>query len=159
MQNDQLSNHYGEKISMELTRTDQRLISALKLDARKTVSQLARELDLSRTTVQKRIGRLEEGGVITGYGVRLGHEYLDSSFQVYVNLVVDPRNSDGIAASLGKMAEVEALLTVSGKIDLIALVRVDSPGELDRILDRIGGLDGVRDTDSAIVLSTRFDRR
>lgn len=144
---------------MELTQTDQRLIRALQLDARKTISQLSRELDLSRTTVQKRIARLEDGGVITGYGVRLSQEHLESTFQTYVNLVVDPQLSDEVALSLQKMPEVEALFTVSGKIDLIALVRVGSPAELDRSLDQIGSLQGVRDTDSAIVLSTRFDRR
>ena len=47
----------------------------------------------------------------------------------------------------------------SGKIDLVAILRVHTPQELDAALDRIGELDGVRDTDSNIVLSTKFDRR
>ena len=54
---------------------------------------------------------------------------------------------------------MEALYTVSGKIDLVAIMRVNSPAELDATLDRIGEFEGVRDTDSAIVLSTKFDRR
>ena len=144
---------------MELSKTDERLIKALQVDARKTVTQLSRELDLSRTTVQKRLARLEGSGIIAGYGVRLGEEYKTSSFQAYVNLVVDPKASDKIAESLHQMAEVEALYTVSGKIDLVAIVRVSSPPALDQILDQIGSLNGVRDTNSAIVLSTRFDRR
>jgi DNA-binding Lrp family transcriptional regulator len=57
------------------------------------------------------------------------------------------------------MSQVEALYTVSGKIDLVAIMRVSSPAELDATLDRIGTIEGVRDTDSAIVLSTKFDRR
>ena len=57
------------------------------------------------------------------------------------------------------MSELEALHTVSGKIDLVAIIRINAPVELDSVPDRIGEMGGVQDTDSAIVLSTKFDRR
>ena len=144
---------------MELSRNDRRLIAALQRNARQSISDLSRELDLSRTTVQKRLAQLETNGVITGYKVKLSDTYRAETFQAYVNLVVDPRMSNTVAASLERMSQVEALYTVSGKIDLVAILRVRSPQELDAALDRIGELDGVRDTDSNIVLSTKFDRR
>lgn len=144
---------------MELTRNDRRLIAALQRNARKTVSELSRELDLSRTTVQKRLGQLETSGVIAGYKLKLSDSYRAETFQTYVNLVVDPKHSGQVAAELEGMAEVEALYTVSGKIDLVAIMRVNTPASLDYTLDRIGAIEGVRDTDSNIVLSTRFDRR
>jgi len=144
---------------MDISQNDRRLIRALQLDARKSVSELARELGLSRTTVQNRLARLEEEGVIAGYQLRLGEAYRGRTFQAYANLVVDPRVSNQVAAALARMPEVEALFTVAGKIDLVAIIRVHTPAELDATLDRIGALDGVRDTDSAIVLATKFDRR
>ncbi|MFV8816388.1 Lrp/AsnC family transcriptional regulator [Haliea sp. E17] len=143
----------------ELNQTDRRILRALQQDARKSVSSLARELNLSRTTVQKHLARLEESGVIAGYQVKLGETFSSRTFQAYVSLVVDPKQSAQVAAALHRMPEVEALFTVSGKIDFVALVRVQSPPELDAALDRIGAVGGVRDTDSAIVLSTKFDRR
>jgi DNA-binding Lrp family transcriptional regulator len=144
---------------MDLSKNDRRLIAALQRNARQSISELARELDLSRTTVQKRLAQLESSGVITGYKVKLSDSYRAETFQAYVNLVVDPRSGGQVAGALERMSSVEALYTVSGKIDLVAIMRVHSPAELDAALDRIGALDGVRDTDSAIVLSTRFDRR
>ena len=144
---------------MEITRNDRRLIALLQRNARQTISELARQLDLSRTTVQKRLALLESSGVIAGYQLKLGDVFQSSTFQAYVNLVVDPHEGSQIASALKRMSEVEALYTVSGKIDLVAIMRVNSPAELDSTLDRIGELEGVRDTDSAIVLSTRFDRR
>ncbi len=144
---------------MELSRNDRRLIAALQRNARQSISDLARELDLSRTTVQKRLAQLESSGVITGYKIKLSDSYRAETFQAYVNLVVDPRLSGQVAIALERMSEVEALYTVSGKIDLVAIMRVSSPAELDITLDRIGAMEGVRDTDSAIVLSTKFDRR
>ncbi len=144
---------------MDINQTDRRLIAALQRNARKTVSDLARELDLSRTTVQKRLGQLEASGVIAGYRLKLGDSYREGTLQAYVSLVVEPRLSQRVADALERMPEVESLFTVSGKIDLVAIMRVDSPALLDATLDRIGAIDGVRDTDSAIVLATKFDRR
>lgn len=146
-------------LSMDITRNDRRLIASLRRDARKSISDLARELDLSRTTVQKRLAQLEASGVISGYHLKLGDPYRTSSLQAYVSLVVHPRHSVTVARELERMDEVEALYTVSGKIDLVAIMRVPSPADMDRALDRIGAIKGVKDTDSAMVLSTKFDRR
>jgi DNA-binding Lrp family transcriptional regulator len=144
---------------MELSATDQRLIRALRNNGRQSVSDLARALDLSRTTVQKRLASLEESGVIAGYTVKLGDRYRAETLQAYVSLVVQPRYSNAVAAALRAMPEVEALYSVSGKIDLVAIMRVHSPAEMDAVLDRIGATEGVEDTDSAIILATKFDRR
>jgi len=144
---------------MDLIRNDHRLLAALKQDARKSISELARELDLSRTTVQKRLARLESTGIITGYHAKLGEGYKADTLQAYVNLVVQPRHSAGVARVLEEMTEVEALYTVSGKIDLVAIMRVNSPTDMDRALDRIGAIQGIEDTESAMVLATKFDRR
>lgn len=144
---------------MDLNKNDRRLIKALQRNARQTISELSRELDLSRTTVQKRLAQLEASGIIVGYQLKLGDSYRSTTFQAYVNLAVDPHLGTQVANALERMAEVEALYTVSGKIDLVAIIRVNAPAELDQVLDRIGEMDGVRDTDSAIVLSTKFDRR
>ena len=54
--------------------------------------------------------------------------------------------------------ELRTLHSVSGPFDLIAIVAATSIGELDHLIDRIGALDGVERTTSAIVLSTRIDR-
>jgi DNA-binding Lrp family transcriptional regulator len=144
---------------MDINRNDRRLIAALRRDARKSISDLARELELSRTTVQKRLGLLEQAGIIAGYHLKLGDEYGGRTLQAYVNLVVHPRHSTQVSSELERMDEVEALYTVSGKIDLVAIMRVNSPADMDRALDHIGAIKGVKDTDSAMVLSTKFDRR
>lgn len=144
---------------MDITRNDRRLITALQRNARQSVSELARQLDLSRTTVQKRLAQLESAGVVAGYHLKLSDSFLSETFQAYANLVVEPKLGVAVAAELQRMSEVEALYTVSGKIDLVAIIRVNTPAELDVTLDRIGAIAGVRDTESAIVLATKFDRR
>ncbi|MDE2220076.1 MAG: Lrp/AsnC ligand binding domain-containing protein, partial [Gammaproteobacteria bacterium] len=54
--------------------------------------------------------------------------------------------------------EVRKLYAVSGQHDCIAIVVTDTVGEMDRLLDLMGSLDGIDRTVSSIVLSTRIDR-
>ncbi len=144
---------------MAIDEKDQTLLSALSQNARKSVSELARELGLSRTTVKHRLERLESTGIISGYGLRLGEGYRDNTLQSYVNLSVDPKLTARVVVQLKAFAEVEAVFTVSGKFDLVLLVRTTTTSKLDGLLDKIGEVEGVLSTESAIVLSVKFDRR
>lgn len=144
---------------MAIDEKDQTLLSALSQNARKSVSELARELGLSRTTVKHRLERLESSGVISGYGLRLGEGFKDNTLQSYVNLSVDPKLTARVVVQLKAFAEVEAVFTVSGKFDLVLLVRTTTTAKLDGLLDKIGEVEGVLSTESAIVLSVKFDRR
>jgi DNA-binding Lrp family transcriptional regulator len=78
--------------------------------------------------------------------------------RAHVLITVAPRQSAAIEVALRKIAEVRVLHSVSGPVDLIAVVAALSIGELDALIDRIGALDGVERTTSAIVLSTRIQR-
>jgi DNA-binding Lrp family transcriptional regulator len=69
-----------------------------------------------------------------------------------------PKQSAAIEVALRKIPEVRVLHSVSGPFDLIAIAAASSIGELDALIDRIGALDGVERTTSAIVLSTRIER-
>jgi DNA-binding Lrp family transcriptional regulator len=75
-----------------------------------------------------------------------------------VLITLAPKRSAAIEVALRKIPELRVLHSVSGPFDLIAIVAATSIGELDALIDRIGGLDGVERTTSAIVLSTRIQR-
>ncbi|MGK0272860.1 MAG: DNA-binding Lrp family transcriptional regulator [Cocleimonas sp.] len=138
---------------------DEKLLEALKDNARLSISELARQLGVSRTTAQQRLQRLENTGVITGYMLRLGKEYLDNSIHAHVNLKVEPAHSSNIITALKANPRIETLYTVSGKIDLIAVVNAPSASSLDKTLDEIGLLNGIKSTETAIILSTKKDHR
>lgn len=138
--------------------TDQALLDALRENARLSTAALARQLGLSRTTVQSRLERLERQRVIAGYTVVVPDALEASLVRAHVLITVAPRQSAGIEAALRRIPEVRVLHSVSGPFDLIAIVAARSIAELDRLIDHVGTLDGVERTQSAIVLSTRIQR-
>ena len=138
--------------------TDIALLALLRDDARAPTAELARRLKLSRTTVQSRMERLQRRRVIAGYTVVVPDELEADLARAHVLITLAPKRSGAIEIALRKIPEVRVLHSVSGPFDLIAVVAAASIGELDALIDRIGGLDGVERTTSAIVLSTRIQR-
>ena len=59
---------------------------------------------------------------------------------------------------LRNMPEVERIHTTSGRVDLLLQLAAASTSQLDDVLDQIGGLTGVRSSESLIHLSTKLDR-
>ena len=141
-----------------LDKTDHALLALLRENARASTAELARRLALSRTTVQSRLERLERQRVVAGYTIVVPDELEAALVRAHVLITVAPRQSAAIEAALRKIAELRVLHSVSGPFDLIAIVAAQSIGELDALIDRIGALEGVERTTSAIVLSTRIER-
>ncbi|MGO1748801.1 MAG: Lrp/AsnC family transcriptional regulator [Marinobacter sp.] len=137
---------------------DQKLIMLLRQNARISITDLAKALHLSRSTVQSRITRLEASGVIAGYSVQLGGVFLSSQVEAHVSIKVAQKLTARTNSVLEGISQVSQLFSVSGEYDLIAIVQAQSLEELSAVLDEIGNLDGVERTNSAVVLETRFRR-
>jgi DNA-binding Lrp family transcriptional regulator len=101
-----------------MTAKDDELLGLLRVNAREPVASLARKLGISRTTVQDRLRRLEQTGVIEGYSVRLGKLAKDPGISAVVTVYVEPRQAADVAKAMAAMPQVETLYTVSGKFDL-----------------------------------------
>jgi len=142
-----------------ITTKDEELIALLKADSREPVASLARKLGLSRTTVQDRLKRLEETGVIASYTVRLSRELEQGGLRAFVMLSVEPRRQVEVGRQLARFPQIETLYTLSGKFDLIAQVKASSSEAMDRLIDGIGQIPGVTDIETSVILSTKLDRR
>ena len=123
-----------------------------------SVQEIARRLKLSRTTVQSRIERLERLGVIDGYTVRVHDEAERGHIRAHILITVLPKQMPAVVAALHAMPEVRALHSVSGAFDLVAMGVVPTVQAMDELTDRIGSIDGVERTTSAIILSAKFER-
>lgn len=143
---------------MKLTPADEQLLSALRENARASTAQIARRLKLSRTTVQSRIERLERGGAIAGYTVRVSDAHESGRIRAHILITVSPRRMASVVDDLRGMPEVRSLHSVSGSHDLIAMAVVPDVRDMDELTDRIGAVEGVERTTSSIILSTKFER-
>lgn len=137
---------------------DRAIVAQLAADARISLATLARRLKVARSTLQSRLERLESSGVIMGYTIRLGETGQRGRLRALVLLTIDLRMQAGIVNRLRAMPEVETIHSTSGRVDLILSVAAATPQALDQVLDAIGAVPGVRDSESFIQLTTKLDR-
>ena len=137
---------------------DRGIIGLLSADARISVATLARRLKVARSTIQARLERLETGGIIAGYTLKLGEEARQGRLRASVLLTIEPRGQAAILSRLKAIAEVERVFTTSGRFDLLLQLAAPNTAALDDVLDQIGAMTGVKSSESLIHLSTRIDR-
>ena len=145
-------------MSAKLDEIDNKILALLMDDARMLLTTIAKRVSIARTTAIARINGLEKKGIIAGYGLRLNQELYQPAVRAYVGISIDPRSSAGFVKVLQTMPEVETLCAVSGTIDYMLTLRCHSTGDLDRLLDQIGAIEGVRQTATSIILTKRIDR-
>ena len=137
---------------------DRSIIGLLSADARMSVATLARRLKVARSTIQARLERMETGGIIAGYTLKLGEEARQGRLRASVLLTIEPRGQAAILSRLKAISEVERVFTTSGRFDLLLQVAAPNATVLDGVLDQIGAMTGVKSSESLIHLSTRIDR-
>ena len=137
---------------------DERILSDLRADARTPVATIGKRLGLARSTVQSRIERMERQGIIAGYTLRFGASPERPRILATALLQIEPRTLPATLSRLKALPEVEAAHTTSGRFDLIVSLTARSTEALDRALDAIGDVPGVRSLESLIHLSTRINR-
>ncbi len=143
---------------MSLSSKDEHLIMLLRENGRRSVSDLARALNVSRTAAQMRLQKLERNGVIEGYTVKLSATHEKQRVRALVMVRFAPAKLKMIEQALAGILPITTVYSISGTYDLAAVVSASSMEDLDAIIDQIGCLEGIDDTMTSIILSTKVDR-
>jgi len=156
---DQIAAKIGEtpacKSTMtKLDDTDREILSILRQDARTPVATLAHKLRVSRGTVQNRLRKMEEGGVIVGYTVRLRPDSEPQRIRAWMCIAVEGNAAPEVIRALRGEPMVGTLHTTNGRWDIVAEVRAESLEAFDAALGRIRLTPGIANTETSILLST-----
>ena len=135
--------------------TDDKLIAALRHDARASLSDLAARLEMSRTTVRTRLARLQERGEIVGFSVITRADVARDPVRGLMMIGIEGRGAERIKRQLSGMAELRAVHSTNGRWDLIVEIGTATLAQFDRVLDRIRQLDGVVASETSLLLSMR----
>lgn len=139
----------------ELDDTDQQIIAELRRDGRASLSDLAARLGLARATVRVRMERLQARGEIIGFTV-LTRSYVSATpVRGLMMIAIEGRGTERIIARLTGMPEVVAVHSTNGRWDLIAELGTRTLEELDLVLQRVRGYEGVLASETSLLLNTR----
>jgi len=142
-----------------LDEIDCQLISALRHDARASLSELALALGVSRTTVRARIDRLRRSGDIVGFSVVLKGDAVRDPVRGLMMLGIEGRGTDRILRQLNGLSAVRETHTTNGRWDVIVEIGAATLEEFDTILAQIRRFDGIANSETSLLLSTRKSAR
>ncbi len=137
---------------------DARLIGLLRAEPNLPVIEMARRLDVARGTVQARLGRLHETGVITGYGPDVDATASGYEVLAFTVLEIAQGSSESIVAGLGAIPEVLEAFAITGPGDLHLRIVARSNEHLHEVLQQVLELPGITRTETKLALHAALRR-
>jgi Lrp/AsnC family transcriptional regulator, leucine-responsive regulatory protein len=142
---------------MDLDRKDFALLMALQENASQRLEDLAKLVNLAPSSVHDRIRRLERGGIIKGWTVKLDAPCLGLGVLAFVGLKTSRACSE-LVDSLQAIPAIEECHSVAGELCMILKVRLPDTGALLALIERLRKIPGVEQTETTIVLQTMLER-
>ncbi|MEP9398896.1 Lrp/AsnC family transcriptional regulator [Mesorhizobium sp. KR2-14] len=133
---------------------DEKLITLLRHDGRRSISDLAADLGVSRATVRARLERLEKAGEIIGYTVILRADAVGQPVRGIMMIEIEGVAADRVIRALGGFPEVSAVHTTNGRWDLVAELGTATLTDFDAALRRIRLIPGITGSETNLLLAT-----
>lgn len=139
-----------------LDRTNWRILAALQRNARLSLSELGREVNLSAPATMERVRKLEEAGVIAGYHAQINPDAIGLPVLVFIRINTPTRDYPRFLAALTEKPEVVECHHIAGADSFILKAHLPSNAHLEKLLQWLSAF-GRTHTD--IVLSSPLPRR
>ena len=122
---------------LELDATDRAILKALQREGRIAFSELGRRIGLSQPAMSERVHRLEERGIITGYGARIDPKALGIATSAIMRLRTTHEHIKPCLDLFRTLPEVIEVYRVTGEDCFVLRVMVPGPEDLERVVDAI----------------------
>ncbi len=139
----------------DLDELDLRLIRAISALPGASIRTLAGVLDVSPSTVSKRVRRLRELGVLRGRGLRLWFDYERLGFDL--TAIIEVTVSGGrlleVERRIAEDPHVTAVYDVTGSSDVIVVARFEGRAQLSEFVKGLLAMPNVERTNTRVVLN------
>lgn len=134
--------------------TDRRILAVLLADARTSMRSIAEEVGVALGTVSNRVKRMEEMGVIHGYGVHIDAEKVGWTMTVLCGLRIEKGRLMEVQRRIADDPRVFGIYDVTGEFDSMVLARVRDRAHLDDLSKTVLSSEGIIRTVTHVVLNT-----
>ena len=158
-----LNNHTNSVLPIDIDATDKQLLRLLQTQARMSITELAERVNLSATPCARRIKRLEEVGIITGYHTQTDAQKLGYPLAVFIAISMDRHTADRFELFEEKIQSFEEVVScsiVTGRTeDYLIKVRVRDMAHYEEfLLHRLNRIEGVAQVHTSFELREVFSR-
>jgi DNA-binding Lrp family transcriptional regulator len=138
---------------------DGRLIKALRDHPRVGLLEISRQVGVARGTVQARLAKLEQRGVVTGYGPEIEPAAMGYPILAFILMDLAQGRLAEAVEMLDRCPEVIEADAISGPHDVIARVVARDTEHLQEIVNRLVASDAIERSTSYIVMTRQVPPR
>ncbi len=149
----------GEARQRAIDELDARLLRELDEAPRAGVLELSRRLGVARGTVQARLDRLVQRGVIASFAPTLDPPALGYQVTAFVTLEISQGRGKAVLDHLSRIPEVLEVHTITGQGDMLCRLVARSNDDLQHVLDRLTESPEIVRTSTVIALSNPISHR
>lgn len=135
---------------------DAAILRELCADARIPRAELSRRVGLSAPSVADRVRRLEDVGIIAGYGARIDPARLGYNLTILIRARPLPGEIKNMIEAIQETPQIVACDRVSGEDCFVARAHVRDVSEMEEVIDRIVPFGA---TNSSIIQSSPVEER
>ncbi|AHM04175.1 Transcriptional regulator, AsnC family [Roseibacterium elongatum DSM 19469] len=145
-----------------MDKIDSQIIAQLQQNARLSITDLADRVGLTPTPCARRVQRLEEDGIITGYTARVDAAKLGLPLTVFIFVELERQSHETLRnfeTAIRRFDEVVECHLMTGTRDILLKVVAPDLKAFDRFLeDHLVHVPGIRATRSSFSLRTMVSR-
>jgi len=132
---------------------DLQLLSELKNDGSISIPLLAKKLNINASVLYSRIKRLLKKKMIKKFTIDIDETQLGFGVKAYVGINRDPKFKEEIHENLLKIDEIDRIIEVTGRFDLMVGTLAEDLEQLHSIVvDKIGKINGIQNTETFVEL-------
>ena len=134
---------------------DIKILEVLQDNARVSISDLSKKVNLSLSAVSERLKKLESSNVIEKYTVILNSQALDKELSVIMNISLEnPHQTSEFLNFVRTEDEILECHYVTGEYDYVLKITTRNTATLENLMNRIKGISGIKRTQTNVVLSS-----
>lgn len=132
---------------------DSAILKLLKENSRISFTEMSRQLGISDATIQFRVKRLKESGIVEKFTVTINPAAIGYTVAAIMLVEIDADKHDAAKIALSKIPEISEVYSVLGEYDLFIKVWSRSLEEInDLINDKIRSIEGIKDLLEIVVV-------
>ncbi len=143
----------------ELDAIDLQIINILQEHGRIPLVKLGEQVGLSAPSVNERVKKLEDSGLITGYHASVDARRLGKDVTAFIGVSIShPKTIPLFEQTINLLEDVLECHHVTGEHTLLLKVKTGNTSSLERLISTIRSIEGVARTETMVVLSTHTER-
>ncbi len=138
---------------MEEEKLHREILASLMEDGRKSIRKVARELEVSPSTVSNHLDELTGDGVIRRFKPSIDYEKLGFDLTAITKIQAKGREITNIVERLKDEGSLTHVYEITGEFDILVIGKFDSRESMNREIKRMLNFSAVERADTSIVLN------